>query len=520
VTVSGRQRLRTRGLTAAIAAFVVAVLAFTAACAGSTGSHGGHSSPAAAAPVPPTLAAYYQQKLRWQSCSGGFQCARLLVPVDYQHPGSRYFSLPVIRLPASHPSQRIGSLVLNPGGPGGSGIQYAQQARNILTPGVLARFDVIGFDPRGVGGSQPAIHCMTGPQTDKYTETNDMPSNSAQLSTVVGESKSFARACERESGPLLPYVGTASAARDMDILRAALGDPKLTYLGKSYGTYLGTYYAQLFPHQVRALVLDGALDPRESALNQNVLQGVGFETAFRSFAANCMTMTSCPLGTGSDVNAGVAKLQSLFTQTERSPLTNDLGDGRPANQALVSDGVVSALYSKQYWPLLRTALTDAFAGDGTLLIELSDVLTERNRNGTYSNLIDSNMAIDCIDRPWPKSLSTWQSEATAAANAAPQFGESIMWGSLPCAYWPVPASAVPVMRATGAPPILVVGTTRDPATPYRWAQALSSELSSGVLLGWNGDGHTAYMSGSSCVDSAVDNYLINLAPPKSGTVCQ
>jgi hypothetical protein len=231
-------------------------------------------------------------------------------------------------------------------------------------------------------------------------------------------------------------------------------------------------------------------------------------------------MASCPLGHGSNVNAGLAKLQSLFNQTEQHPLANGLGDGRPANESLISGGVVSALYSKQYWPILRTALTNAFAGDGTLLIELSDVLTERNHNGTYSNLIEANMAIDCIDRPWPKSLSTWQSAANQAAAAAPQFGESIMWGSLPCAYWPVPASQVPVMRAAGAPPILVVGTTRDPATPYRWAQGLSSELQSGVLLGWNGDGHTAYMSGSSCVNSAVDSYLINLAPPKGGTVCQ
>ena len=519
------RRFRARMLTAVTALLAVVALVITAGCSGSATAHTGQgaASPGAstpAAPVPQTLAAYYQQKLTWRSCGGGFQCARLLVPMNYQRPGWRYFSLPVIRLRASNQSQRIGSLVLNPGGPGGSGIQYAQQARSILTPQVLGRFDVVGFDPRGVGGSQPAVRCMTGPRLDQYTETNDVPANPAQLGSVVSQSKFFASACEKESGPLLPYVGTADAARDMDILRAVLGDAKLSYLGKSYGTFLGTWYANLFPRNIRALVLDGALDPHESALQQNIIQGQGFETAFRSFAANCMTMTTCPLGHGSNVGAGVAKLQALFNQTEQHPLTNALGDGRPANEALISDGVVSALYSKQYWPLLRTALTDAFAGDGTLLIELSDVLTERKRNGTYSNLIESNMAIDCIDRPWPKSLSTWQSSATQAAQAAPQFGESIMWGSLPCAYWPVPATQAPVMRAAGAPPILVVGTTRDPATPYRWAQSLSSELSSGVLLGWNGDGHTAYMMGSSCVDSAVDNYLINLAPPKSGTLCQ
>jgi pimeloyl-ACP methyl ester carboxylesterase len=523
VNGSAHRRLPARAVTVVASVCTAVVLAVTAGCSGAAAGGGGAASPGAstpAGPVPQTLAAYYQQKLTWRSCGGGFQCARLLVPMNYQRPGWRDFSLPVIRLAASNQSQRIGSLVVNPGGPGGSGIQFAQQARSVISPQALARFDVVGFDPRGVGGSQPAVHCLSGHQLDQFTETNDEPANGSQLSALEAESKFFASSCKRESGPLLPYIGTANAARDMDILRAALGDAKLTYLGKSYGTYLGTWYANLFPRKTRALVLDGAVDPHASALDQNITQGVGFETAFRSFAANCMTMTTCPLGHGSDVNAGVAKLQSLFTQTAQHPLRNDLGDGRPAGEALVMSGVVSALYSKQYWPILRTALTQASAGDGTLLIELSDALNERNHNGTYSNLIESDISISCIDRPWPKPLNTWQSAAAKAAKAAPQFGESIMYGSLPCAYWPVPATKVPAMHAAGAPPILVVGTTRDPATPYRQAQALSSELSSGVLLGWNGDGHTAYKMGSSCVDSAVDNYLINLHPPKSGTLCQ
>ena len=477
---------------AAVAALITAVVVVVAGCTGvneARGSTGGASyrAPANPSPAPVTMAGYYQQKLDWQACAGGFQCARLLVPVDYARPAGARFSLPVVRLraqpeQADPAARRIGSIVLNPGGPGGSGVDYAKQARSVLSAAVLARFDVVGFDPRGVGGSQPAVRCMTGPQLDTYLDTNDNPASQAQLSTVIAESRFFAQACEREAGPLLPYVGTAEAARDMDILRAALGDRKLTYLGKSYGTYLGTYYAQLFPHNVRALVLDGALDPAETAINQNIVQAEGFQVAFRSFAADCVRRPNCPLGsaaaagpasTGAAVNAAIVRLQGLLNQAGRAPLANDLGDGRPANEALMTAGVLSALYSKTYWPLLREGLRSALAGDGTLLIQLADALMERSSNGTFSNLAESNMAINCVDRPWPRTLSPWRAAASTAQRDAPQFGEAIMWGSLPCAYWPVAGAPVPAMRAVGAPPILVVGTTRDPATPYRWAQALA-----------------------------------------------
>jgi pimeloyl-ACP methyl ester carboxylesterase len=469
-------------------------------------------------PPPVTLAGYYAQKLRWQACSKGFQCARLLVPFDYSRPGWLRFSLPVIRLAATDQARRIGSLVINPGGPGGSGVSYALQARSVVSAAIRARFDVVGFDPRGVGGSVPAVHCLTGPQLDKYFETEDTPVNAAQLATVVSESKVFVSGCEHESGPLLPYVGTPNAARDMDVLRAALGDSKLSYLGKSYGTYLGTWYAQLFPSHIRALVLDGAIDPAASSFSMNIVQGEGFEVALRSFATDCMTRANCPLG-HAGVSAGLARLQALLARASSHPLLSNLGDGRPANSALLLNGIVAALYSKTYWPTLRSALQAAFEGDGTILVDLGDLLYERSPGGTYTNLADANMAVDCLDRPWPRGLAAWTSAAVTAARAAPQFGQAIMWGSLPCAYWPVSSPAEPAIRAAGAPPILVVGNKRDPATPYRWAVALAGDLASGVLLGWNGDGHTAYMMGSSCVDGIVDRYLLSLAVPATGTLC-
>ncbi len=488
-----------------------------------------------AGPPPTTLAGYYAQKLRWVTCDRVFQCARLLVPFDYSRPAWRRFSLPVIRLPASHPSQRIGSLLVNPGGPGGSGVAYALQARSVIAAPVRARFDIVGFDPRGVGGSEPAVHCLTGPELDKYFATDDMPASAAQVAAIVAESRLFARGCERSSGVLLRYVGTRNAARDMDVLRAALDQAKLTYLGKSYGTYLGTWYARLFPSHVRALVLDGAIDPASSGIAMNTVQAQGFEVALRAFIANCEASAGCPLGQ-SGVAAGLARIQSLLARASAHPLANDL-DAQPANGAMLLNGIATALYNQAYWGTLRSALAAALGGNGTLLVELANALFERNASGQYSNLADAETAVDCLDRPWPRSLATWRAAAAAAGRAAPVFGQAIMWGSLACAYWRVRSYPLPdtlsaagsgqlalgpggrSVLGAGAPPILVVGNLRDPATPYRWAQALSRDLASGVLLGWDGNGHTAYMMGSSCVDNVVNRYLISLAVPRSGTVC-
>ena len=353
-----------------------------------------------------------------------------------------------------------------------------------------------------------------------------MPSSAAQLASIVSQSQLYAARCVQNSAALLPYVGTQNAARDMDVLRAALGESRLTFLGKSYGTYLGTWYAQLFPHRVRALVLDGAVDPDTPSLREDITQAEGFQVALRSFAAWCLAQAGCPLGSGAgpgdaprSVDAAVARLRGLVVRSNSTPLGNQLGDGQVADGAMLLNGVSAALYSKSYWTDLKTGLADAFAGNGTVLVQLANLLLERSPNGTYANLADADTSISCLDRPWPRSLTAWQAAALAASRAAPLFGPPIVWGSLPCAYWPVPSYPLPRIRAAGAPPILVVGTLRDPATPYRWAQALAGDLSSGVLLGWNGDGHTAYGEGSACVDTIVNDYLIGLAVPRSGMVC-
>ena len=507
---------------------VVAGALLASACSGGKPASGashpaapGSGQAGAPAGTPPvTLAGYHAQKLRWRPCHRGFQCATLYVPFDYRRPAWKRFLLPVIRLPAADPRKRIGSLVVNPGGPGASGVSYALAARQAISPAARARFDVVGFDPRGVGGSIPAVHCLTGPQLDRYFATSDAPANASQLATVVSQSKLFVRGCVHDSGALLPYVGTANAARDMDVLRAVLGDRKLTYLGKSYGTFLGAWYAQLFPTHVRAMVLDGAVDPGEPALGMDIVQAQGFQVALRSFVANCLHLTTCPLGRRGPVSAAIARIQQMLNRAGRTPLANGFS-AQPANSSMLLTGIASALYSKSFWSYLRAGLQEAFSGNGTVLVELADfILLERGQHGQYSNLAAAETAVDCIDRPWPRSLGAWGTAASTAAKEAPMFGASNVWSSLPCAYWPVPAAKPLRPRAAGAPPILVVGTTRDPATPIRWARALAGDLASGVLLSWNGDGHTAYRSGSSCVDSVVDRYLISLVPPRNGTTCQ
>ena len=521
----GRSARLAVGRSARLAVAVALALlttGLTAGCSGARASPPAPPAPPAPAANPTTLAGYYAQRLDWQPCDDGFQCARLLVPFDYGRPDGRRFSLPVIRLPATDPSRRIGALVVNPGGPGGSGVQYALGARSEFPAAVRARFDIVGFDPRGVGASE-ALTCMTGPELDQYFATDDAPANAAQLAGVVRQSKLYAARCEQHSAALLPYVGTQNAARDMDVLRSALGESQLTYLGKSYGTYLGAWYAQLFPRRVRALVLDGAVDPDTSSLADDITQAEGFSVAFRSFAAWCLASAPCPLQAGgaagsAAVNAGVAKTQALITRANAAPL-GQLGDGQVADGAMLLNGIAGALYSTSFWPDLKIGLTEAFAGNGTVLVELADLLYERNPNGTYTNLADADTAISCLDRPWPRSIAAFQAAAGEASRVAPLFGAPIVWGSLACAYWPVPSYPLPRIRAVGARPILVVGTLRDPATPYRQAQALAADLASGVLLGWNGDGHTAYGEGSACVDTIVNNYLIDLVVPRSGRVC-
>ncbi|MEU5876958.1 alpha/beta hydrolase [Spirillospora sp. NPDC047279] len=497
-------------------AAVMLTLALATGCNGDDPGQPTSTSPQASAPA--GLDAFYGQKLDWTDCGGGFQCTTASVPLDYAKPGGQKLSLSLIRLPAEDQSSRIGSLFTNPGGPGGSGVEFVRSTGRIFGADLRKRFDIVGFDPRGVGKSAP-VRCMTGPELDRFFATDTSPDDQAELDRLSTESRAFADNCKAKAAEHLPYVGTVNAARDMDVLRAAVGDKKMTYYGASYGTYLGAFYAEQFPQNVRALALDGAVDPKESATQTLVEQSKGFETAFRAFVGDCVQRPDCPLGT--DTKAAIEKVAALQKQADQKPLTNSR-DARPVTETLVTMGIALALYLKELWPTLRQALTQAIQrGDGTSLLLLADQLVERDQNGTYSNQTDANMAVNCVDKPNPPDVTTYKKSVDEAAKASPQFGSFVVWGGLPCVYWPAKTKEEPKpVTAKGSAPILVIGTLRDPATPYKWAQSLASQLDSGVLLSLDGDGHTAYLQGNPCIIRATDDYLVSAKPPKDGTLCR
>jgi pimeloyl-ACP methyl ester carboxylesterase len=492
-----------------------------------SGCTGGSSSPAASAsstaqagPAPvAALKPYYTQQLKWRSCDApGFECATMKAPLDYAEPGGESIELAAGRKKATGPGKRLGSLLVNPGGPGGSAVGYLQAYAGVGYPApVRARYDMVAVDPRGVAGSEP-VECLSGKEMDAYTQTDQTPDDSGETNRLATSLKNFAAGCERRSGAILPHVSTVEAARDMDILRAVLGDEKLAYVGASYGTFLGATYAELFPDRVGRLVLDGAMDPSLSAREMNRDQTAGFETAFQSFAADCVEQSGCPLGTESAADAS-SRLKAFFKAVDSKPVPT--GESRQLSESLATTGVIAAMYDEAAWPQLREALAAAMAGDGAPLLALADTYYERESDGSYANLMYANAAVNCLDLPSAfKTPDAVQSALPEFEKASPVFGKGFAWASLNCAYWPTPATGTSHrIEAKGAAPIVVVGTTRDPATPYKWAQGLAGQLSSGTLLTYDGDGHTAYGRGSDCVDTAINTYLLEGTPPADGKRC-
>ncbi|MFJ9739971.1 alpha/beta hydrolase [Streptomyces sp. NPDC101166] len=471
--------------------------------------------------TPPALAPYYGQRPAWRDCGvTGFQCATLKAPLDYAHPGEGDIRLAVARKKATGPGKRLGSLLVNPGGPGGSAVGYLQQYAGIAYPaGVRARYDMVAVDPRGVARSEP-VRCLDGRAMDAYTQTDVTPDDQRETDRLVGAYKKFAEGCGSRSARLLRHVSTVEAARDMDVLRAALGDRRLTYVGASYGTFLGATYAGLFPDRVGRLVLDGAMDPSLPARRLNLDQTAGFETAFRSFAKDCVRRPRCPLGARADEIG--PNLRAFFKKLDARPMPTGDVDGRRLGESQATIGVIAAMYDESTWERLRDALTTAIDdNDGAGLLALADSYYERDGDGRYANLMAANAAVNCLDLPSAfGSPDQVRTALPAFRKASPVFGEGLAWASLNCAYWPVAPTGEPRrIEAKGAAPIVVVGTTRDPATPYRWARALASQLSSARLLTYDGDGHTAYGRGSACVDSTINAYLLRGTVPPNGKRC-
>ena len=507
--------IRLRRALALTAAAVL--LATSAACTAEKGSPEVPDKPPVTAGVPEELISYYEQQPEWDECEDGFECASIEAPRDWADPSGERIELAITR-PADRPAHPRGSLLVNPGGPGGSGVDYVQQSigYDAFGDALLENFDIVGFDPRGVGRSTP-VTCLDARGMDAYLyDIPDAARGSDAWETALDtEAKTFADACADNSGDLLPYITTSQAARDMDLLRGVLGDEKLDYLGFSYGTYLGATYADLFPQNTGHLVLDGAMDPQVSSSEVGRSQVVAFEKSLGTYLQACLEASSCPFrGTLDQAYDGVA---SLLARLDHRPLHT--ADGRELGGDAMMLGIVLALYNEQNWPTLTEALQGAIDGDAELAMYLADVYNDRTPDGSYgSNSTEAFTAYNCVDYPATSEDQMEADEAYLEKNA-PVTWQYMMSGD-PCQYWPVPpVDARRQIHAEGAAPILVVGTTGDPATPFAWAQSLADQLESGQLLTREGEGHTAYGSGSNCIDEAVEAFLTEGKMPEEGLVC-
>ena len=453
-----------------------------------------------------TLRTFQSQSLKWTPCKDGFECTQFQVPIDYSHIDGKTFILQVIKHPANLSSKRMGSLIMNPGGPGGSGIEYVQSADSIVSTSIENVYDLIGFDPRGVNLSQP-IRCLNDSQEDYFLGGNGSVQTPRDLATGVDSAKLMASSCAKVAGPKLSHYSTLDTARDMELLRILLKESKLNYIGKSYGTYLGTLYAALYPRSIGRMVLDGAVDPNISVRDQNIAQAVGFDTALKSFAAANPTFS-------------VKEIQNFLQSARSRPLRD--GKGRELSESLVVTGIAAALYDPTAgWPLLAKALFKGIKRqDPTDFLLLADSYNERDASGHYvSNQTDIAEVISCLDFKDSRSLAQMQADAKSFSSAAPVFGPYLTYSGLACLYWQTKPVDKPSLARLTTNPLLIIGTTRDPATPYRWAQGLHKELLNSTLITLNGDGHTGGNRGSTCVDKAMNTYLLTGKSPLHDINC-
>lgn len=464
---------------------------------------------------PTSLSQYQHQKLVWSVCYDNFECSNLEVPIDYTNLKVGNFKLRVLRLKASNQRRKLGSLVINPGGPGASGVDYAYNAEYIFSPNLLAKFDIVGFDPRGVGKSNP-IQCLTSKETDASYAADSKPDNQKELSILTAQLRDYVAKCESRTQNIMHY-STADSARDMDLLRAALGEKKLNYLGVSYGTYLGTLYAQFFPNKVGRVVLDGAVSPEVTSIDQNLTQAIGFDVALNAFISDCYTRNNCSLE--KPISNARSQIIALFKSAATSPLSSV--SKRPVTESLVVLGTASALYdSATGWPQLRVALQEAQSRNGNTFLTLADEYSQRGTDGTYSgNETDASFVIDCLDWKGPRTTGDIEKVAQNFALKAPVFGPYLAYSGLSCQFFPKLATVAPVIKTISTTPIIIVGTTRDPATPYTWAVQLHTIIQNSRLISLEGDGHTGYGRGSTCVDGAVDRYFLTGVVPTTDLTC-
>ncbi|QOT21500.1 alpha/beta hydrolase [Paenarthrobacter sp. YJN-D] len=471
--------------------------------------------PSIAASAPKGLEKFYSQSVEWSSCGDGLQCGKIQVPMDYAQPGSAEITLAAIKLPST--GDKKGSILVNPGGPGGSGVDFIKDAGTThFTEKLRANYDVVGFDPRGVKNSAP-VKCMTDAERDAARAKVFRKNTDEGLAAAIAFNKSFAEQCAQQTGPVLGHIDTVSAAKDLDILRAVVNDAKLNYLGFSYGTFLGSTYASLFPDNVGRLVLDGAVDPSISNEELTAGQAKAFEKAIHTYVASCQKQNQCPMS--GSVENGVQEIRDLISAVDENPQTAK--DGRLVTGNDFVNGLILPLYNDQSWPALTQALDSAFSGDVSQMMRLADLGADREPNGTYSsNSAFAFQAINCLDYPMVMDTAGMRAEEARLIQDSPTFGAFFAYGGVNCKDWPYPNTRTPApVKYSGEAPIVVVGTTGDPATPLAWSQSLRKQLENASLVTWEGEGHTAYGRSNSCVSSAVDDYFVDGKLPQDGLTC-
>ncbi|MER6239083.1 alpha/beta hydrolase [Streptomyces clavifer] len=510
----------------------LAVLAATTVTACDSGADDAAARPA----VPSALSG---QKLHWTACpapskaqGGGdrpekfpdgtaWQCSTMKVPLDYARPDGTTIDLALIRAKASRettPQERLGSLVFNFGGPGGSGVSTLPLLAADDYAKLHERYDLVSFDPRGVGDSA-GVKCLDTKAMDAWLAADITPDDTAEEQAYARGVGAYARSCARNSGPVLAHVGTQDAARDLDLMRHVLGDEKLNYFGVSYGTQLGGVYAHLFPEKVGRTVFDAVVDPTSDVLANGLGQAKGFQGALENFTEDCVKQEECFFD-GKDPAADEKKLTALIESLDTKPLPTE--SGRLLTQSLALNGIAAALYDQEMgWMMLRDGLTMAAEGDGSVLLFLADNLNERDDEDGYSQSNAAFAAVNCADYADRFTVADVRGHLPEIRKASSVFGEWMAWGLLQCTDWPVVGHARTVdVTAAGADPILVIGNTGDPATPYEGAEKMADHLGKGVgvRLTVEGEGHGTYAV-NGCLTALVDTYLLDGAVPKDGTTC-
>jgi pimeloyl-ACP methyl ester carboxylesterase len=462
-----------------------------------------------------TTTEFVVNPIDWKACDGStsteVECGSIEVPFDYTDPEQGSFVLFVKKHNAASPADRIGSMMVNPGGPGFGGSSLADDAQYYFSQDLVDHFDIIAWDPRGTGESTPAVNCVD--TFDEYFGLDSPPETPEEKQALIDASQAFNDKCAENSGTILPYISTMASAQDINSLRLALGEEKVSFFGFSYGSELGTTWATMFPETVRAIVVDGAVDPNASSIQEGMNQAKGFEGQLATFLKQCSEKTTCAFHNGGKAEAA---FDQLVLDIDVTPLEVSK-DRTPVTQGVLFTAVAQAMYSDYYWPQLSEALSEAQSGDGKGILQLYDDYYQRKDDGTYGNELEAFLAISCLDDPGATSTEEVDLHIEDFIAAAPRLGGNFAYG-YSCALWPVEQAAKVSITGKDAGPIVVVGTTGDAATPLESTRKMAQGLEQGILIVVDANQHTGY-GANSCVVKAVDDYLIKLKVPANETTC-